>query len=433
MSKLWILIAREYAQVVKKKSFLIGILLTPIFMIAITVLPAMLATKKPATMEKIAIIDLDQQGIGEAFKEAIKRYKLDDSTPSYKVTDIYVMDPDDSIAVAERRQALDSLVSGGTLKSYLILGKGIADKDSAYLVAKSFSISTASRFENRISDILAGIRLKKSNINLNSDSVLTLTRRIELTQQAPGGKVRDFLTMYMAGIVFVMIIFSTVIGYGQILMRSVIEEKNSRIMEVMISSVSPFQLMAGKIIGLGLASLTQVGVWVIIGLGIYSYRGALNVSADISGIIFNPVFITFFVIYLVIGYILYSTLFALIGSVCNTDKEAQNFLFPITMSLIFPIIIAMYIIQEPDSVLAVTLSLVPFFTPTMMILRMNVIGAESFSFGNPIIFQAALGVVITTLTTVLVIWLTSRVFRIGILMYGKRPTLPEIIRWMRYK
>jgi ABC-2 type transport system permease protein len=176
-----------------------------------------------------------------------------------------------------------------------------------------------------------------------------------------------------------------------------------------------------------------VGVWVIIGLGIYSYRGALNVSADISGIIFNPVFITFFVIYLVIGYILYSTLFALIGSVCNTDKEAQNFLFPITMSLIFPIIIAMYIIQEPDSVLAVTLSLIPFFTPTMMILRMNVIGAESFSFGNPIIFQAALGVVITTLTTVLVIWLTSRVFRIGILMYGKRPTLPEIIKWMRYK
>jgi ABC-2 type transport system permease protein len=433
MSKLWILIAREYAQVVKKKSFLIGILLTPIFMILITIVPAMLATKKSATLEKIAIIDLDQQGIGEDFKEAMNRYKLNDSTPAYMVTDIYVIDPNDSIAVAERRKFLDSLVSGGTLKSYLILAEGVADNDSAFLVAKSFSFNTASRFEKGVSDILASMRLRKSNINLASDSVLKITRRIDLIQQAPGGKVRDFMTMYLGGIVFVMIIFSTIIGYGQILMRSVIEEKNSRIMEVMISSVSPFQLMAGKIIGLGLASLTQVAVWVTIGLGIYSYRGALNISADISGIIFNPVFITFFVLYLVIGYILYSTLFALIGSVCNTDKEAQNFIFPITMSLIFPIIIAMYIIQEPDSILAVTLSLIPFFTPTMMILRLNVIGAESFSFGNPIILQAALGVIITILTTTLVIWLTSRVFRIGILMYGKRPTLPEIIKWMRYK
>ncbi len=432
MKKLWILISREYAQVVKKKSFLIGIILTPLLMIGLTVLPALLATKKPAKTEHIAIIDLDNQRVGEKFAEAIKIYKLPSGNPSYEVSEIMKINPADSQELAAARQKLDSLIMNQDLKSYLIIGKNAALTDSVTLVSKSFSITTGSRFEKRLSDILSGQRLEKSNINLQIDSVLYLARRIDLRQEAPGGKERDFMTMYMGGIIFVMIIFMTVIGYGQILMRSVIEEKNSRVIEVMVSSVSSFQLMAGKIIGLGLASLTQVAVWIIIGLGIYSYRGALNVSADISSVIFNPVLIVFFVLFLIIGYILYSTLFALIGSLCNTDKEAQNYIFPITMSLILPMILAMYIIQEPDSAVSTTLSLIPFFTPTMMILRLNVISPESFSLGNPIIVQAIIGVILTTVTTVLVIWLAARIFRIGILMYGKRPTLPEIIKWVRY-
>ncbi|SYZ73386.1 conserved membrane hypothetical protein [Candidatus Zixiibacteriota bacterium] len=432
MKKLWILISREYAQVVKKKSFLIGIILTPLLMIGLSVLPALLASKKPAATEHISIIDLDNQAIGEKFAEAIKNYKLKNGNPSYEIDEILRVNPEDSAELAATRQRLDSLVLNQNLKSYLIIGKDATLNDSVALVSKSFSIATGTRFEKKLSDILAGLRLEKSNVNLQIDSVLYLTRRIDLRQEAPGGKERDFLTMYMGGIIFVMIIFMTVIGYGQILMRSVIEEKNSRIIEVMVSSVSSFQLMAGKIIGLGLASLTQVGVWIIIGLGLYSYRGALNVSTDISGVIFNPVLIVFFVLFLIIGYILYSTLFALIGSLCNTDKEAQNYLFPITMSLILPVILAMYIIQEPDSAIATTLSLIPFFTPTMMILRLNVIAPESFSLGNPIIVQAIIGVLLTAATTVFVIWLASKIFRVGILMYGKRPTLPEIIRWVKY-
>jgi len=229
-----------------------------------------------------------------------------------------------------------------------------------------------------------------------------------------------------------MIIFITVITYGQVLMRTVIEEKNSRIIEVMVSSVSPFQLMAGKIIGLGLANLTQVGIWIAIGLGIYSFKGSLDISADIAGVIFNPVFIVFFLCYLIIGYLLFSTLFALVGSIVNTEKEAQNFVVPITMTLILPVIIAMYIIQEPDSAISVILSLIPFFTPTMMILRLNVIGPTSFNLGDPIILEATLGVILSALTTLGVIWVTSKIFRVGILMYGKRPTLPEILKWVRH-
>jgi ABC-2 type transport system permease protein len=226
----------------------------------------------------------------------------------------------------------------------------------------------------------------------------------------------------------------TVLGYGQILMRAVIEEKSSRIIEVVVSSVSPFQLMAGKIIGLGLASLTQVGIWVAVGAIVYGLKGNLNISGSVSEIVFNPIFIAFFVVFLILGYILYSTIFALIGSICNNDKEAQNFIFPIVMSMLLPVMLAMYVVQEPDSLIAVVLSLIPFFTPTMMILRLNIVGAGStFTLSNPIILEAVIGIILTALTILAVTWITSKVFRIGILMYGKRATFPEIIKWVRYK
>jgi len=432
MNKMWVIIKREYAQVVKKKSFIVGIFLTPIFMAVITILPAMLASKKSDTTHKMAIIEMDNRQIGERFAESLTQYSLDNDLPAYEIAEIYNISPDDTAKLTEQRAILDSLVRGKELKSYLVINNNAEVNDSIVLVAKSFGFRTNSRFEKRLSDILSGIRLNKSEVNLEIDSILNLTRRIDLTQQAPGGIERDFLTMYMGGIIFVMIIFMTIITYGQVLMRSIIEEKNSRIIEVMISSVSPFQLMAGKIIGLGLANLTQVGIWIILGIGIYIFRGDLDINADVAATMFNPVFLTFFLVYMFIGYIMYSTLFALIGSIVNTDKEAQNFIFPITMILILPVMTAMYIIQEPDSALTVTISLIPIFTPTLMIMRMNFIGVDAFTFANPIVLEATIGIVITSLTTLLIIWLTSKIFRIGILMYGKRPTLPEIIKWMRY-
>jgi ABC-2 type transport system permease protein len=190
--------------------------------------------------------------------------------------------------------------------------------------------------------------------------------------------------------------------------------------------------MAGKIIGLGLASLTQVGIWVIIGLGIYQFKGNLNIDADIANILFNPVLIVFFIVFMVLGYLLYSTLFALIGSIVNSDKEAQGFIFPITMTMMLPIIMAMYVVQEPDSAITTILSLIPFMTPTMMIIRLNIMGPDTFSLADPIILQSFLGLILTVLTILGVIWFTAKVFRIGILIYGKRPTLPEIIKWIKY-
>jgi ABC-type Na+ efflux pump permease subunit len=204
---MWVIIKREYAEVVKKKSFLIGVILTPLFMTVIMVLPALLADRKPSTTERIAIIDLDGRGVGEKFKEALSKYKVADDKPAYEVTQIYNLPPDDTVEVNRLRRVLDSLMLGKKLKSYVVLNKDLEKNDSCLMVAKSFGFRTNSRFNYSLSQVLSKMRLENSGINIGTDSVLKLTRRVELSQLAPGGKERDFLTMYLAGIVFVMIIY----------------------------------------------------------------------------------------------------------------------------------------------------------------------------------------------------------------------------------
>jgi len=434
MSKFWTIVKAEYAQVVKKKSFIVGILLTPIFLIIIIVLPALLADRGMSKPVRYAVIDADGRGVGQRFAQSLTRYKLDDdsTTEAYNLTRIYSIAEDERDKIDSLRALLDTAIVGGQLKYYVVIYPDIEMNDSALLVSKSINFKTGARFDRRISDILAEMRLQQSNVNMPVDSLLILARRIDMIQGSPGGKERDFMTVYFGAFIFVMIIFISVIGYGQILMRSVIEEKNSRIMEVLVSSVSPFQLMLGKVVGLGAANLTQIAIWVAIGAVLFSFRGTLDVPVEIADIVFNPVLIIFFVLFLTIAYVMYASAFAFIGSISNTDKEAQNFMFPIIMSLMLPVFLLMYIIQEPDSVVSIVLSLVPIFTPTMMVARLNIGAPESFSFADPIIMQALIGLVLSAAFTLFLVWVTARVFRIGILMYGKRPTLPEIVKWIRY-
>ena len=435
MGKFWTIVGSEYAQVVKKKSFLVGIILTPAFLLLVTILPALFAQRGISTPEQYAVIDADGRGLGERFAESLTRYMLDDdsTTQAYKLARIYSIPGGDAGRIDSLRAVLDSAIVNKDLKYYIVIYPGIEYSDSALMVSKSINFRSGARFDRRLSDILAEIRLESSNINLPVDSVLSMTRRIELIQASPGGKTKAFESVYFGALVFVMIIFFSVVSFGQILMRSVIEEKNSRIMEVLVSSVSPFQLMMGKIVGLGAANLTQIGIWVAVGLVIFSARGSLEVPTEVSGILFNPVLIGFFVLFLVIAYVMYSTLFAFVGSICTTDKETQNFVFPITMSLMLPIILLMYIVQEPDSTVSVVLSLIPVLAPTMMVARLNIASPETFTLGNPVIMEAVIAAVLATLFTLFLIWITARIFRIGILMYGKRPTLPEIMKWVRYK
>ncbi len=428
---------REYAQVVKKKSFIVGIFLTPALMAAFTVLPAMLIRHESSDAQKLAVIDQSGADVGARFAQSLGRYTFDaDSSAMYIVDSVYNLPAGDSAAYNRVYDSLAAAINDKQLKYFLVVRPNPQDADSnVFLVTNSDNFRTLNRFEARLSDILASMRLKQSNVNMGVDSVISLTRRLDLATRDAKGESLPFQVKYFTALVMVGLMFGMIFGYGQLVMRSVIEEKNSRIMEVLVSSVSPFQLMLGKVLGLGAATLTQIFVWVLLGAGIYTMKGALNVDPSIDRILFNPAIVIFFVLYMISGYLLFSTLFALIGSVVNTEKEAQNFVMPISLMLVLPFMIAIYIVQEPNSAVSVVLSLIPFLAPTLMTMRVVFIAPtmSSYSLFGGIVGEAALGLIIVWIAIVALVWLTSKIFRVGILMYGKRPTLPEIAKWVRYK
>ncbi len=437
MSKFLVVFKREYAQVVKKKSFIAGIFLTPVLMAALVMLPAFLARQKASETEHLAVIDQSGCEIGAGFAKALERYFIDDeeTVPYYAVERIFELDRVDSSGRAAVEDSLRRLINDKELKYFLVVGEGTSGGDAdLYLVTNSDNFRSISRFEQRLSDLLSARRLEKSNVNLSIDSVLSLTQPIDLTIQDAKGESIPFMVKYFSALVFVGIMFGMMIGYGQLVMRSVIEEKNSRIMEVLISSVSPFQLMLGKIMGLGAATLTQVAIWFALGAVMFMMRSAVSVDPSIDRIVFDPVIIVFFILFLVSGYLLFSTLFALVGSIVNTEKEAQNFVAPITILMVLPFLLGIAVVQEPNSTLAVVLSLFPFTAPTMMMMRVVFIAptVTEHSLFSGIAAEATLSFLIVVAAVAGMIWLTSRIFRVGILMYGKRPTLPEIIKWVKY-
>lgn len=438
MRKLKAIFNSEYAQVVKKRSFIVGIILTPLLMLTFTLVPALLAKTKVTETEKLAIIELGSQNIGTSFSESLSKYILDDSSGAfYQVMGHHVIDQGDSVRYQFLRDSLDKEIDEKNILYYLVvLPDAHLIDTNVFLVTNSDKMKSISRFERELTDIVSARRLALSDINMPVDSVLSLTRQTELTLQDTKGQSIPFFVKYMAAIFFVITMFTMIITYGQMVMRSVIEEKNSRIMEVLISSVSPFELMMGKLLGLGAAAFTQVIVWIALGIALFTFSGAMaiNIDPSIGRLIFNPVIAFFFASFFVLGYLLYSSLFALIGSIVNTEKEAQNFIFPITMSLILPMMVAVAVIQEPHSPLALTLTYIPFFTPTMMMMRVVFLAptATEYSLTSGVVGEGLLGLLLVLVTALVVIWLTSKIFRVGILMYGKRPTVPELVRWLKY-
>ena len=436
MSKFWIVFRQEYAQVVKKKSFVVGLLLTPILMGAFIVLPALLAQMKSSSTERLAVIDQSGYGLGRSFAESLDQYKLDDDiTPYYQTVRVYDIRPSDSAGFAAVSDTLRGEINDKSIKYFLVLRKDAQlHNDSLYMVTNADNITSLKRFERRLTELVSAIRLRESNVNLGVDSVLTLTKSVDLEIRDTKGESISFITKYFSAMIFVGIMFGMMMGYGQLVMRSVIEEKNSRVMEVLISSVTPFQLMLGKVLGLGAATLTQVAIWFAVGAMAFVFRGTLNIDPSVDRIVFNPAVIVFFVLFLISGYLLFSTLFALIGSIVNTEKEAQNFVAPLTILMVLPFMLGIVVIQDPNGLLATVVSFIPFTAPAMMVMRLVFVAPmlESYSIFSGIVAEATISLALVTLTTMIMIWVTGKIFRVGILMYGKRPTLPEIMKWIKY-
>jgi ABC-2 type transport system permease protein len=274
-----------------------------------------------------------------------------------------------------------------------------------------------------VSDALRRSALR--NDGLKEDAIEAALQPIEVTPQSPLGKdTPNPQVMIIATLVLVMVMYMTVLLYGINVMRSILEEKTSRIMEVMLSTASAKDMMAGKILGVGAVGLTQVGIWAATSLVLSS--GPLVANADVIKGILSVKLLVFFAIYFLLGYVLYSTLCAAVGSMVNSEQEAQQLQFLVMMPMILSIIVIMQIFQHPSSPMAFWGSMFPFTAPLVMLTRI------AMQTPPPAPWEIALSIGLTVATIYGMVWLCGRIYRVGILMYGKKPTLPEIMKWIKY-
>jgi len=404
MRKILSVIKREYIQIVRTKGFIIGTILGPVLMAAFIVVPILVQFVSVDQQEKIGVVDLTD----EIFLELDKKLdqKLKDGSRRYLLQEYKPVED-----VEDQLEELNRKVLAKELTSYIFIPEDISEGGEAEYVSE------------HVSDF--------DGEGLDPEKIGQYMRPVSLTTKkvTKKGVERDTGGTFIISWFLVFILYMTVIFYGQIILRGVIEEKSSRVVEIVLSSLRPFQLMAGKILGIAAVGFTQYAIWGLFGIAATRYSKSIitrffpAASAFDMPTIPSYIFI-YFVVFFVCGYFLYGTIYAGIGSMVNNEKEAQQLVMPVTMFLVVPILLMMFVVRSPNSSLSVTLSLIPFFAPILMLLRICVL--------LPPFSQIAASILLLILTTILMIWISAKIYRVGILMYGKRPSFGEIIKWMRY-
>ncbi len=446
MHKTFIIIRREYLTRVRKKSFIITTLLVPLFFLGIMIIPAWLATRDDTQERTIAVYDASGRFDHQFETEGYTRFELVDAA-----------------AYTKLRESL----TGTDYYALLHIPENIYETNKATLTSpKQVPIELTSQIERKLSQV---IETDKRQTIFNEtgypdlEALLQTTRtRVALStlKVSEGGveKKSSSMIAFVASYGMGILIYFFVFMYGSLVMRSVMEEKKNRIVEVIVSSVKPFQLMAGKILGTALVGLTQVGLWIaFILIGFTVARGFISADsaqsigqnlvenqpqmglmqpdmsdlehkiADVLEMIGNlnlPLLIFGFFFYFLGGYLLYSSLMGAIGAAADNDEDTQQMMLPVTFPLILSIIFLMAIAKNPEGQLAFWTSIIPFTSPICMLARLP--------YGVPV-WELLLSMVLLVATLFGVIWVAAKIYRTGILMYGKKVNLKELYKWLTYK
>ncbi len=229
---------------------------------------------------------------------------------------------------------------------------------------------------------------------------------------------------FLVPIALAMVIYMMIIMYGVAIMNGVLEEKNSKVVEVILSAVRPFELMMGKIVGIASVGLLQYGIWFIVGTSLYM-ANPMNFQSHMEGSPVKVLQLVLLVLYFLLGFVFYSSLYAAIGAACTTQQETQQWQMPVTFGLVIPFVLMMPTLMTPNASWVVALSLFPVTSPITMLLRVGAVEVP--------LWQIAASLGLLALGTIVVAWAAAKVYRVGILMTGKRPSIPEILRWVREK
>ena len=442
LSKVATVIKREYMTRVKSKGFIASLFLMPVLMCGMVLLSSFLALMEDKTeeMRKLAVID-ETGEIFDQMREAIAKHR----TFQHKGELVYQIHRE-TATTEEEKTALQERVRTKELYAYLEIPKDVFTNGQVRFYARTatnFNVQNALR--RIISDIVRDKRFAESGYSRRE--VSRLMRAVGFNAYAVksgkgkdgGAKVESAIetgARLGLGYLLVFVLYLFVIIYANSIMRSVLEEKTTRIVEVIISSIKPHQLLLGKLIGVCSVCLTMFAIWVIFGvllvmnieplLGIFGINSLpiqfIQVIAVVK--VNSAEVLTYFFVYFIVGFFMYSTLYAVVGAICGSEEEAQQTGMPLTMLLVVPFVLMVQLFRIPDSTLSVLLSHVPFFSPILMFMRINVL--------MPPLWEILLNILVMCTTVLLVTLVSGKIYRIGILMYGKRPTLGQLWQWARY-
>jgi ABC-2 type transport system permease protein len=414
MDKVLTIVKREYKLAVYKKSFIIITLLAPLLMIGLGTIPTILTmmdTGKAVTIDVADSSNVIYEKLSSTLNDTLKNGKK-----RFVFNNVGASSNTEQLKAKILAEKVDGLIT--------IPQNFINDGSFSYYAKNVADIGFTKRVERTLYNIVKDIRISENNIPTELISKITKPVSITTIKVLEGAKEaqKGFMQEYIATLIFVLILYMSMIMYGATIGRSIIEEKTGRIIEVLLSSASPFQLMTGKILGLGAVGLTQVIVWAAMGIGFVVFGSTFNLEAAKS-MNLNPEIFIYFAIFYILGYFVFATMYAGVGAVSNSDQELQQLSMPIIFMLIIPILLIGMMVKNPDGPVITALSYIPFFSPIVMFTRINL--------AAPPMLNIIFSILIIIAAIFILIWIVSKIYRVGILMYGKRPTLPEIIKWIR--
>ncbi|MBN1510160.1 MAG: ABC transporter permease [Sedimentisphaerales bacterium] len=421
MRKIYNVAQREYRETVRTWTFILGLVLLPAILGGLIVFGDRLAPDRNAPRAPIRVgVTTPSSELFGKIQAAFGEYNKSHQQAPMALTAVDG-NPESSL---ERGK---DMLRQARLDAYVELQGNLEDTEGTARFytykPKSSQIDALFVVEGLVRDAVINRRYEKRGLDRATFRAISSVpiQRIELGEEQGQEQMQgegQRVARMMVPFAFMYLIFIGIIGMGQHLVSSIIEEKNSRIIEVLLSVVSPFDLMAGKITGLAAVGCTTVAVWGIVGYAAAMWQGVkIDVGAGL---------IAYGLIYYILGFILFSAILAGVGSVCNTIKETQSLLMPVMLVFVVPVIAGMKLVQDPNGELARVLSYVPPTTPMVMVLRL--------SSGSDIwIGEVILSILALSAGALATVWAAARVFRTGILLYGKRPALREILRWLKEK
>lgn len=432
-SKISIIIRREYMERVTKKSFIITTLLMPVIMLGLMMAPVLIAMFSESDNRNILVIDNSADTISSRLQ----------NTPT-----LTFLPQNISVDSARRVESVDAV---------LVIPESIYDNGATLQIYTNgaSSMEVESAITGQFNDIIESQRLKNYNIDDLDQIISAVHSDVKLQSLRNDEDATESSTMlsYMLGLILTLMLYMCLLLYGQMVMTSIIEEKNNRVLEIVVSSVRPTQLMLGKICGIGLVAITQIVIWgvllsamsafvlpAVLPAGVSADMAALsaegasaNISTDLEllqalSMLGNVAYIIqlfgLLLLFLIGGFMLYSAIYAAIGSAVDNIQDAGQLQSIVVFPIIIGIVVAMQAASDPGSSMAMWTSMIPFTSPMVMMARIP--------FGIPA-WEIAVSLIILVISFFIVVWFAAKIYRVGIFMYGKKPSFKELIRWMRYK